>query len=69
MIEITDIDSKTKKPYVGLNVSEGLNRALKRAHKNLQMSRSEFVRYCVMKTLQEMSLLEAEARGDKKNEP
>ena len=53
---------KSEKPYIGLVVSNGLNLALDKACKNMQMNRSEFIRYCIMKTLQELSLISEQVK-------
>jgi len=53
----------SKKPHIGLVISEGLNKTLERARNGLQMSRSEFVRYCIMKTLQDLSILSEQIKG------
>ena len=53
---------ESTKPYIGLNVSNGLFAALEKAHGNMDMSRAEFVRYCLMRTLQELSLLSEQVK-------
>ena len=55
---------KSEKPYIGVFLSSGLDGALNEACNRMQMTKSEFVRYCMMKTLQELSLIKRQVKRD-----
>lgn len=56
---------QSNKPYVGFFLANGLNEALEKVCVKMQMSRSEFVRYCIMRVLQELSLISEQVKeGD-----
>jgi hypothetical protein len=48
---------RSERSFVGVYLERGLNIAMEKACKGTSMTRSGFVRYCVMKTLQELSLI------------
>lgn len=60
--EIEEIPKSTK-PYVGFFLANGLNEALEKACNKMQMCRSEFVRYCIMRVLQELSLISEQVKS------
>lgn len=43
---------------------DGLNSALEKACKNMGMNHSEFIRYCIMKVLSDLSLISEEMHKD-----
>ena len=47
----------SERPFLGLRLGKGTNEALTKACKQMDMSRSEFARYCIVRTLQELSLV------------
>lgn len=56
---------KSNKPSFGCILPNGINDTLNKACKKMGMGRSEFVRYCLMKTLQELSLISEQVKDVK----
>jgi len=58
---------RSKRIYKGFYIQDGLNSALKKACKKMGMSHSEFIRYCLMRILSELSLISEEVHRDERN--
>lgn len=53
---------KSKRPYIGFFLNNGLSNALTTACKKLETSKSEFVRFSLMKVLSEYSIISEEIK-------
>ncbi len=48
---------ESEKPFLGLRLGNGTNYAFTIACEKMGVNRSEFARYCILRTLQELSLV------------
>lgn len=56
----------SKKPYVGLRLADGINNGIEIASKQMSMSKSEFVRYCILQKLEDLSLFSQQVKEREK---
>ena len=58
---------RSKRTYKGVFLPAGLNSAFEKACRQMGMNNSEFIKYCLMKVLSELSLVSEEMHKDERN--